>query len=334
MNFSRRQVGRLLSGALLSNWILLRQALSAPNGFQVDRLLGEHAYAASTDQHRAYRAEVVVSLLGLPIFSRSGVGSGFCSYWRAKEGDITITKARFAGGSFPQKTHNLNRLGLIEEVVIEKDGAPVEAAYFGFMTSSPEEGASEARKALDGGNAEIPYVATEGLILATQFRATKTRFQFSNRWTWADRKSIFQQVRERFATTKAEVNNVTFPGDTWPGTFLHCMIKALEQNPAQFQAGYVYNAKHFGLRMDKTADAKAGGNFAAKGLTARPQSVMQFRGVIHDDSTGKLTNFRLWTEEGGETLLPLRIELQARSFLALAFEFDLMLQSHKESQDL
>ena len=334
MTLSRRQVGRLLSGALVSEWIRPGQASSTPKGFHVDRLLGEHANAIGTESHRAYRADAVISLLGVPIFSRSGVGSGFCSYRRAKQGDLSIITARFAGGSFPEKTRNLNRLGLIQEVVIEKDGAPVEAAYFGFMTSSPEEGASEARKALDGGSAEIPYVAVEGLISRTEFRATKTRFLFSNRLTWADRKSILHQVRERFATTEAEVKNMTLPGGTWPGTFLYSMIRAMEQHPAQFQAGYVYNAKHFGLKMDKTADPKSGATFAAKGLTTRPQSVAQFRGVIHDDFTSKLTKFRLWAEEGGDTLLPLRIELQARSFLALAFEFDPTLQSHKESQDL
>lgn len=333
MILSRRQAGRLLSGALFPQWMLPRRALAAPNGLHVDRLLGEHPYVASINQSRAYRADAVISLLSVPIFSRTGVGSGFAGFRQAKRGDVSITTLRFAGGSLPQKAHNLNRLGLVQEVVVEKDGNPMEAAYFGFMTASPEEGMGEARRSIETSSAEVPYVAVEGLISGGHFRATKTRFLFSNQSTWADRASILSQVRSRFATTEAEVKNMACPGDAWPGTFLYAMAQAIARHPARFQAGYVYNAKHFHLELDKTADAKMGASFAAKGLTARPESVSQFRGVIHDERTGKLTKFRVWTEEGSDTPLPLRIELQARSFLALAFEFDPTLQSHKESQD-
>lgn len=333
MILSRRQLGRFLSGALVTRWAFPGLASASPSSFHVDRLLEEHPYEVVTDQFRMYRADAVISLLGINVFSRSGVGNGFCGFRQTRRGDTTVSISRFAGGSFPQKARNLNRLGFIQEVVVEKDSAPTQAAYFGFMTASPEEGVNDAKHALDA-KEFVQYVAAEGLISPTHFRATKTRFLFPNKLTWADRKSIFQQVRSEFSKTESDVKDLNFSGAQWPGTILHQLATAVRRHPAKFEAGYVYNAKHFVLKLEKVSDPKAAAALAAKGLVSKSETVAQFRGVIHDGKTGKLTKFRFWTEEESGTLMPLRIELQARSFLALAFEFDPKLQSSKESQEL
>ncbi len=323
----------MLLGAVGLHWFTERPAVAAPS-FQVDRLQGEHQYDTVADQFRVYRADAVVSLLSITVFSRAGVGSGFAGYREARRSGESIATMRFAGGSFPQRAHNLNRFGLIQEVVISKDGAPTEAAYFGFMTSSPEEGLSDAKRAMDANAGTAQYVAAEGHLTANRFRATQNRFFFPARFTWADRNSMMQEVRSRFQAGERVVRDSALDGGKWPNTLMHLMAAAIREHPDHLDADYVYNAKQFHLRLDKSADPKAGAAFAAKGLTKRPADVVQFRGVIKDYKTAKLTKFRIWTEEGTPTLLPLRIELQARSFLALSFEFDPNLPMPKESQNI
>src|SRR5579883_1798259 len=143
MILSRRRLVRLLLGAASADCLLPRLATAGPGTFEVDRLLVEHPSESVSYQHRAYRADALVRLLGITVFSRAGVGSGFASYREARRSGVTVTTSRFGGGSFPARAHNLNRLGFIEEVVIETGAGPVEAAYFGFMTSSPEESLNE-----------------------------------------------------------------------------------------------------------------------------------------------------------------------------------------------
>src|SRR5579863_10388330 len=110
MNFSRRRFGSFLFGALLDQCVHSEPAKAGPNAFEVDRLLGEHPYDAVSDHYRLYRADAVVSLFSVPVFSRAGVGSGFASIREARRAGCKITTCRFGGGSLPARAHNLNRL--------------------------------------------------------------------------------------------------------------------------------------------------------------------------------------------------------------------------------
>ena len=53
----------------------------------------------------------------------------------------------------------------------------------------------EARKSLESSHDQIAYVAIEGDISKSRFRAVKARFSFPNQLTWSDRTSILHQVR-------------------------------------------------------------------------------------------------------------------------------------------
>jgi hypothetical protein len=44
------------------------------------------------------------------------------------------------------------------------------------------------------------------------------------------------------------------------------------------------------------------------------------RGKIRNLRTGRETLFRRWLEDGSDSMVPVRIEFQARSFLRLTFE--------------
>jgi hypothetical protein len=118
----------------------------------------------------------------------------------------------------------------------------------------------------------------------------------------------------------------------WPGTLLHRVSQAIKTQPAKVDCNYVYNGKQFRLTMEQSAVGRTPYALRDKALTSRPQAVTLYRGIIHHPITGKNTNFKLWVEKDGASILPLRIELQARSFLSLVFEYDPTLESKETSQ--
>lgn len=48
--------------------------------------------------------------------------------------------------------------------------------------------------------------------------------------------------------------------------------------------------------------------------------LLPVRGKIRNLRTGRETLFRRWLEDGSDSMVPVRIEFQARSFLRLTFE--------------
>ena len=61
---------------------------------------------------------------------------------------------------------------------------------------------------------------------------------------------------------------------------------------------------------------------AEKSVASNAERVFRLEGTITDGDTGKKSRFRIWYEPGEESVLPLRFELQPRSFLHLVFESD------------
>ena len=71
---------------------------------------------------------------------------------------------------------------------------------------------------------------------------------------------------------------------------------------------YVYHEQEYLLELDA---AKSGGN---------PEGLLTVRGRIRNQGTGYQTAFRVWIEDSSDSVVPVRIEYQARSFLRLTFE--------------
>ena len=51
-----------------------------------------------------------------------------------------------------------------------------------------------------------------------------------------------------------------------------------------------------------------------------PDRLLAIKGAIRNQSTGKRTAFRVWLENTPNQVVPVRIELQPRSFLRLTFQ--------------
>ncbi len=238
-------------GAFWGQLVPWQKGRAANSLLQVDRLLVEHPSETVCEQSRSYRADAVISLLSVPIFSRAGVGSGFATYREARHAGVTITTSRFGGGSDPQRARGLNRLGFIEEVVFEQAGQPVEAAYFGFMTASPEEGLSEARHTLQNAKNSVPYIAAEGCVSATQFHSSKVRFAFPAQVTWEQRARMLREMRAQFHASSPELKDIAIRKSDWPGTFLDRIASAIRRHPARFDESYMYNGKQFRVESIK-----------------------------------------------------------------------------------
>jgi hypothetical protein len=134
--------------------------------------------ASSRTTSRVYRADAVILFLGITIFRRAGVGGGQAALEAAGEGAALRRTLFFAAGSDPKRAHGLNRLGWMREVVLGPDSNPTEAAYFGVLSSSPEESLDHARKSVDAkpGGRGI-FAAANGRHTAGHSRGAVTHFE-------------------------------------------------------------------------------------------------------------------------------------------------------------
>ena len=130
-----------MSGAFLGR--------SAFGSLEVERLLKDHPQAVTAMQTRHYRADAAVMFLGMTILRRENVGGGSIQLEEANSEKSRRKGIIFRAGSLPERARGLNRLGYIQEVCIEENALLREAAYFGFMTSSPEESFADAKNALE-----------------------------------------------------------------------------------------------------------------------------------------------------------------------------------------
>jgi hypothetical protein len=126
---------RLLAGAGMTSFSkLLAEAFL----FEVDRLADRNAPRRTGAQarvwERRYRANATITLLSIPLVSRADVGSGYTLIEQTSGPAGNTVAIQFGAGSYPGRAHGLNRLGYIQEVLVEKStGSLAECAYFAFM---------------------------------------------------------------------------------------------------------------------------------------------------------------------------------------------------------
>ena len=271
-----------------------------PAGFEVDRLLG--AAAASGVSHKAiYRADAVVTLFSVTVFSRSNVGSGFATICECQEPGRLVLTLRFGGGSVPGRARGLNRLGYIQEVVVERDGAPHEAAYFGFITSNTEETVEQARKTLIATGPVAPYIAVDAHAVAGSTRSVLAKLFVPSSFTWEQFKPLSTWIRDRFQSTVSETRDA----EALPRTFLYAIRGVMRDPASRVDTGYFYNGNQYAMHVEKNLDARGS---------------IRYKGEVRNLATGKTTPFKFWVEHGAA--LPRRIEMQVRSYLKIAFDTD------------
>src|SRR5215475_2157539 len=142
---SRRKFFGVLARAL---WVASAGRASGGRDpeLRVDDLVAENCALLRRVTRQGYRADAAISVAGIPIFSRTGVGSAFLILGEGSHNERTISTLHLAGGSRPERTHGLEYFGSIKEAIVEQSSYLAEAAYFSFVTTRPEESFEDARR--------------------------------------------------------------------------------------------------------------------------------------------------------------------------------------------
>jgi hypothetical protein len=322
MPITRRHILVLTGSSLLSRAFGATFPGSAERvAFDVDRLLAANSpdrmNAASKVELRKYTASATVMLFSIPLVSRASVGSGYAVVEQAAQ----TLSIQFGAGSYPESARGLNRLGFIQEAVVEEQpGKPAETAWLAFMTTSKETSLDQAKRALEESGAMVPYSASQGYGLHGRFRSRVDRLEFPSKFTWRDITQLVDKARGNMLPLGG--GEPQAGGGERPATFLYLVRQAILDKRLQAVSSLVFNAKEFRLETQKESDPSAGAHFAEKGIVRAAGSVMRINALLTEKKTGIKTPFRVWYDAGAEQSLPLRFEYQARSFLRLTFEAD------------
>jgi hypothetical protein len=303
---SRRGFTGLILGWLAGAWRagggLAAAALDAPS-------TGGAGNSPTRLQSRRYRADAAILFLGVAIYRRAGVGGGEASLQVTDDGGASRMTLFFAAGSDPKRAHGLNRLGWIREVVAASGSNPTQADYFGVLTSSPEESLEHARKAIDGpASKQSLYSAVNGVHTVGRSRSAVAHFEFPSDAVWSDPRLI--AAAQSAFRAGANWRETSWPASPpcAPPTFLFELARLLKQRAGQAAGRYVYNEQEYTLELEMEPGA------------AGTRAPLPVRGRLRNLRTGHPTEFRLWIEASGDSIVPVRIDFQPRSFLRLTFE--------------
>jgi len=275
-----------------------------------DPTAGSIEAAATLNLERRYRADAHILVLGLPLLRRTDVGGGSV-VWREFVGGPATQLLEFTGFSDPQRAAGLNRMGFIREIARPNAAGSV---YFGLMTSSPEESAEEARKALHTVAKEQVYSAIKGRITRGVSETAAAHF------TVAGSGVASTELVERAKLALQTAEKVTNPNAVSAcGSFLQTLAGMLTR-PDRTEGQYNYSGRGYVLRLSRAPDAKATEYFRERRLLADAAQAIRISGRLRRQAGGKETEFRVWIAEGAERPLPLRIEYQPKSYLRLVFE--------------
>jgi len=250
----------------------------------------------------------------VPVLRRPGVGAGTATWSE----NVQFRLLDFNGYSIPERAAGLNRLGFVRELT-RKDAAAMESIYFGLMTSSPEESAAEAKKALHQQARDQLYTAIEGRVTPGDVETATAHFTAPARLTVAEHPELLAMAHRALSSAPRKSPEFDPRGAAQP-TFLQALAKLLEE-PSRDHIRYIYNARLYDLWLRRYPDSKAAAYFRGKHLIGQESAVVRAEGRLRREAGGKETTFQVWVEEGARPL-PLRIEYQPKSYLRLTFEAD------------
>jgi hypothetical protein len=247
---------------------------------------------------------------------RSGVGGGSV-VWSESESTGIARHLEFNGYSLPARAAGLNRLGFIRETVRASDNGGAEFEYFGLMTSSPEESADEARKALQSTAKEQTYSTIDGRIAPGRSQTLSAHFTAPANISGENRSELEQRARRALNSADKPSATPVAPEDARP--FLQALADLLLR-PEREEGSFTYSGRAYRLRLSRSVDRKAAAYFRERRLIPDGAEVIRVTGKVQRKSGGKETEFRVWIQAGVDRPLPLRIEYQAKSYLRLIFE--------------
>ncbi len=224
----------------------------------------------------------------------------------------------FAAGSRPERARGLNRFGYFSESIRAAANDAPEAQYFGFMTRADEKNLKEAERALHARGGGVPVVAINGELHGGghSSRLAYVELEAGARWSiWPQCLAASARASEQSAPAAAAP-----PRNPGAETFLLTLSRLLERSDASGETPFLYGRNPRRLAWRRSPDPKASQEFAARRLVEPGRTVMRFDAETIDESRNSRSRFSLWHDPQARPSLPLRIELQPRSFLRLRLE--------------
>jgi hypothetical protein len=270
---------------------------------------------------RHYKVTAYITLLAIPIFSRSAVGFGFAGADELSGGNRQLLTLRFLSGSTPERAHGLNRFGFIQENVEQRNRTTISADYFGLMTASPEETLNDAKAALNSKTGPpVAFVATRAVISRQKTSYSVHHLLLPSSYRGSNVDQLLRQVQAEFAVPLPGQSEKTEPLDAAAGAFLSSLRQAILSPVSVYQSRIVFNGNTFQFHASKRPDAKTAAELQRAGLTESTGSIVQLSGVLRNEKSNDSSAFRLWFEQGSANFLPLRFEFKPKSYLRLVFD--------------
>jgi|GEM_PF-667408 len=321
---SRRSCLRSVAGAAL---LLLSPGSRAAQGsvsraLHVERLRALLAHP-QFDRKQTYRADVTIQILGVPLFRRRGVGGAVARLQRAVSTKGDAVSISFLAGSNPDQAGGVNRFGYIEEIVVERNGAPLEAAYLGLMTASPEDDFKSAKTALgEASKSQSFFKAIDGYLQGELSHSTEAAFLAPGAYTWQNLPPASNLLVQALADTSTHTkdNRVESRAEHDSSTFLYAVSRAMRQRAPQHRQHYHYHGFEFDLDTVCQPDLATGKTFAASKLVTDAEKVLRVDGYSSQRRANRKTSFTVWVDRDSPNALPLRFEFRPKSFLKVAFE--------------
>jgi hypothetical protein len=289
MCISRRHILGLVGSTAVSRiFAASLPGFEAQRVFDVDRLLNPAGIGSR--RMRRYVASAAVTVLSIPVVSKPAVGSGYAVIEEADFGQNHAVSIQFGAGSWPENARGLNRLGFIQEAIIEqRPGDPSEWAWLAFMTTSKENNLDQAKKALEASGAMIPYSASQGYGRPGTLNSRVDRLEFPGEYTWRDIRELVKRAREAVVPLADAETRYSPAGSERPATSLYQVRRAMLDSRVRASSSLVFNSKQFRLDTQKETDGGATNYFSSKNLVAGSAQVIRLNATLTELRTGKET---------------------------------------------
>ena len=254
---------------------------------------------AGTSHLRHYRVRAVITLLGVPIFTKDNVG-GACAMNEQSADGVSIIQ--FVSGSWPEKLKGFNRFGMVQEIVREQAGAVTESTYLSYMTSSAEKNLDQARKSFSEQKASQSLSVAHGRAKPTSYASALDHLTVPSKYTWLDCPRLTAEIKDKLSPLNEAVADANQGAAYQP--FLHTVRKAFESKLSE--QIFMHNAKLYRLRTK---------------ISSVPEGLLMVAKIAEPGSNQE-SEFKVWYDPRDGSGLPLRFEFRPKSFLHLVFEQD------------
>ena len=262
---------------------------------------------ASRVHFQRYRVQAAVSLFGVPVIWKDGVGAASLLVEDVVSVGASATAIQFVSGSWPERVKGFNRFGMTQETVSEENGAVRESAYLSFMTSSPEKNSDQAWRAFAGHPRDLMLAVAFGKASGSGYRWSLDHQSIPSAATWMDCPALMEKFQTAGPGGWNGAWRVEEPGlkDCVYPTFLHCVRKTMLHRSDE-PCTFIHNAKLFDLHPR---------------FSVSDQCVVLTGRVVERGASSE-SEFRVWFDAAEPSALPSKIEFRPRSFLHLTFHFD------------